>query len=176
MTMFLRRATGIIASNSFSLALNAPRYSWTARRTITNATKPEHVQSLLSVKRGPEKEGGWHPTLIHSSSDLKWTVIRLQPGHGEVPSHLHTKVWDYFIPLSGKAVIETKTKDGIEKSHEMQPDTFLAVPAGDVHRVRNASEDKEFVFLIAQTPRSMYDFVGSGNPVAQASTSGEVVN
>lgn len=93
-------------------------------------------------------------------------MIRLQPGHGEVPSHFHTKVWDFFIPLSGKAIIETKTKDGIEKNYEMLPDTFLGVPAGDVHRVRNASQDQEFVFLIAQTPNSKYDYVGSKEPMA----------
>ncbi|KXS95231.1 hypothetical protein AC578_1870 [Pseudocercospora eumusae] len=99
------------------------------------------------------------PTLIHSSGDLKWTVIRLKPGGGEVPRHMHNAVRDYFVPLAGHAVIEVKTKDGEEKDFEMEEGTFLAVPPKDVHRVRNKSQTEEFVFLIAQTPRSKYDFV-----------------
>ena len=129
------------------------------RRTLTNASRPDYVPSLLDVQKVQEKPGGWHPTLIHSSGDLKWTVIRLQPGGGEVPRHMHNAVWDYFVPLSGQAVIEVKTKDGEEKNFEMREGTFLAVPPEDVHCVRNKSEDEEFVFLIAQTPRSKYDFV-----------------
>jgi mannose-6-phosphate isomerase-like protein (cupin superfamily) len=166
MATMVRRGFGIRTGSAMPVLLKARLRPWNFPRTVTNAAGPEYIQSLQSVRKGPEKDGGWHPTLVHSSGDLKWTVIRLQPGHGEVPSHFHTKVWDYFIPLSGKAVIETKTKDGIEKSYEMLPDTFLGVPAGDLHRVRNASQDEEFVFLIAQSPRSMYDFVDSKESMA----------
>ena len=105
------------------------------------------------------KPGGWHPTLIHSSGEVKWTVIRLQPDGGEVPIHYHNKVSDYFVPLEGEAVIETETKDGVKKDYEMAPGSFLAVGPEDVHRVRNKSREKEFVFLIAQAPRGQYDFV-----------------
>ena len=42
----------------------------------------------------------------------------------------------------------------------MTPGSFLAVGPEDVHRVRNASGEREFVFLIAQSPRGSYDFVG----------------
>lgn len=52
-------------------------------RTITNATKIDHVPALLDVARAAPKEGGWKPTLIHSSRDIKFTVIRVEPG-GEV--------------------------------------------------------------------------------------------
>ena len=130
-------------------------------RTVTNATKPDFIPSLLSVPRVAPKPGNWMPTLIHSSGEVKFTVIRLAPGQGEVPRHFHNDVWDYFMPLQGRAVIETKTKDGVEKNYEMEPGSFLAVGPGDVHRVRNASEDEEFVFFIAQAPRGKYDFVGA---------------
>ena len=56
-------------------------------------------------------------------------------------------------------MIETETKDGVKKDYEMMPGSFLAVGPEDVHRVRNKSKEKEFVFLIAQAPRGQYDFV-----------------
>lgn len=37
--------------------------------------------------------------------------------------------------------------------------SFLAVPPEEVHRVRNVSKDKEFVFLIMQPPRGRYDYI-----------------
>ena len=129
------------------------------RRTITNATKPEYISNLNTVPRVEGKPGGWHPTLVHSSGDVKFTVIRLQPNGGEVPIHYHNKVWDYFMPLEGEAVIETETKDGVKKDYDMKPGSFLAVGPEDVHRVRNTSRDKEFVFFIAQAPRQQYDFI-----------------
>ncbi|KAK3642088.1 hypothetical protein LTR56_010959 [Elasticomyces elasticus] len=128
-------------------------------RTITNATKPDFIPSLLDVRRVPAKPGNWHPTLVHSSGQTKFTVIRLAPAGGEVPNHYHNEGYDYFLPLSGEAVIETKTKDGVEKDYEMKPGSFLSVGPGDVHRVRNVSETEEFVFFIAQAPREKYDFV-----------------
>lgn len=129
------------------------------RRGITNATKPDYIADLLAVPRVDAKPGGWHPTLIHSSGEVKFTVIRLQPGDGEVPRHLHNGVWDYFMPLAGEAVIETKTKDGVDGCYEMKSGSFLAVGPEDIHRVRNKSETEEFVFFLAQAPRKKYDFV-----------------
>jgi len=129
------------------------------QRTVTNATRPDHVASLHDVPRVVTKPGGWHPTLVHSSGEVNWTVIRLKPQGGEVPRHSHSTVWDYFIPLEGEAVIETETKDGVKEDFEMVPGAFLAVGPNDVHRVRNKSSEREFVFLIAQSPRAKYDFV-----------------
>jgi quercetin dioxygenase-like cupin family protein len=153
-------------------------------RNVTNATRPDYIPFLQLVQRVPPKPGNWHPTLIHSSGTCKFTVIRVPPG-GEVPNHAHSKVWDYFVPLSGRGVITTAstTKSGSEDGSdatettinhwEMQAGSFLAVPAGDVHVVRNVdrgegSGGEEFVFLICQSPRQEYDFVaveeGRGAP------------
>ena len=95
---------------------------------------------------------------MHSSEEVKFTVIRVDP-NGEVPVHYHHHCWDYFVPLQGQAVIETRTTEGVSKDYEMEVNSFLAVPKGDVHRVRNRSGTEEFVFLLAQAPRSKYDFV-----------------
>ncbi|TKA75282.1 hypothetical protein B0A55_05078 [Friedmanniomyces simplex] len=136
-----------------------PRRPSPHHRTLTNATKPDFIPSLLSVPRVPAKPGNWHPTLVHSSGEVKFTVIRLAPNGGEVPKHFHNEGWDYFMSLQGEAVIETKTKEGVERDYEMKTGSFLSVGPGDVHRVRNMSETEEFVFFIAQAPRGRYDFV-----------------
>ena len=127
-------------------------------RTITNATKIDHVSALLDVSRVAPKPGGWKPTLIHSSGAVKFTVIRLDPGD-EVPRHFHNSSWDYFMALSGQGVVKTKTRAGDEMDYDLNPQSFLAVPPGDIHVVRNKSHEEEFVFLIAQSPRHEYDFV-----------------
>ncbi|KAM0717400.1 hypothetical protein Q7P37_007252 [Cladosporium fusiforme] len=138
-----------------------PVYIHKSTRHLTNATKAQYVPSLPSIERTALKPGGWEPNIFHTSGEVKWSVIRLRPGGGEVPAHWHHQCWDYFIPLSGRAVIETKTKDGDAKEYDMQPGSFLALPPEEVHRVRNSSEgeDEEFVFLIAQAPRKKYDYV-----------------
>lgn len=128
------------------------------RRSITNASKPDHISHLLKVPRVDPKPGGWKPTLIHSSGEVKFTVIRLDPGC-EVPTHFHHKCWDYFVPLRGQGLIETKTKSGETIDYPMNEHSFLAMPPEDIHRVRNQSEQEEFVFLLAQAPRAQYDFV-----------------
>ncbi|KAK3055861.1 hypothetical protein LTR09_003095 [Extremus antarcticus] len=129
------------------------------QRWVTNATKPDYVSNLHEVTRVEGKPGGWHPTLVHSSGDVKFTVIRLEPNGGEVPIHYHNKVWDYFMPMEGEMIIETETKDGVKKDYEMKPGSFLAVGPQDIHRVRNVSKDNTAVFFIAQAPRHQYDFV-----------------
>lgn len=129
------------------------------RRPVTNATRPDFIPNLHTVPRVDAKPGNWRPTLVHSSGDVKWTVIRLDPEGGEVPVHYHNNVSDYFVPLEGEAVIETETKDGVKKDYDMTPGSFLAVGPQDIHRVRNKSKEKEFVFLLAQAPRHQYDFV-----------------
>ncbi|CAK1358978.1 unnamed protein product [Cercospora beticola] len=154
--LMLSRTTRNADRNTLSLATTLLHQR---SRPITNATKPDFVPSLLSVPRVSSKPGGWHPTLIHSSGEVKFTVIRLAPNGGEVPIHKHSHVWDYFMPLSGEAVIETRTKDGVKQDFEMKPGSFLAVGPEDVHRVVNKSEKEEFVFFIAQSPRAKYDFV-----------------
>ncbi|KAK3702811.1 hypothetical protein LTR37_014795 [Vermiconidia calcicola] len=150
----------IASSRPFRPAWNSRRATQLVeqRRPVTNATKPDYIPDLHTVSRVDAKPGGWHPTLVHSSGEVKFTVIRLDADGGEVPNHFHNQVWDYFVPLEGEAVIETVTKDGVKKDYEMKPGSFLAMPPEDIHRVRNTMEDKEFSFLLVQSPRTKYDF------------------
>ena len=62
------------------------------------------------------------------------------------------------MPITGHGVVETRTS-GEEANYDLNPQGFLAVPPGEIHRVRDTSREEEFVFLIAQSPRQQYDFV-----------------
>lgn len=80
------------------------------------------------------------------------------------------------MPLSGKGIIELQDGKEVKEMHER---SFLAVPPGEVHRVRNTGKDgAEFVFLLAQSPRHQYDFIddpkpqGTARPQAQRSVAG----
>ena len=129
------------------------------RRISTTANaKPDHIPSLLKVPTAEVKPSGWAPTVVHKSGELKWTVIRVVPG-GEVPSHYHCEVWDFFVPLQGQGLIEVKTESGSIEEYPMEMHSFLAMPPKVVHRVCNKSSEALFVFLIAQSPRTKYDFI-----------------
>jgi mannose-6-phosphate isomerase-like protein (cupin superfamily) len=121
-------------------------------------TEPDHIPSLPSVPTAEAKPGGWAPTLVHTSGELKFTVIRVLPG-GEVPLHYHHEVWDYFVPLQGEGVIEVVTESGRVEKYPMDMHSFMAMPPKIVHRVRNNLSEVPFVFLIAQSPRTKYDFI-----------------
>jgi mannose-6-phosphate isomerase-like protein (cupin superfamily) len=163
--------TSTIFSNLHGLC--AMPSSLIRHRTLTNATTSDYHSSLLTLQHNFRKPGNWRPKLIHSSSSIKWTVIRVPPG-GEVPAHYHNEVWDYFIALEGVGVVETKEYGGegerkdsslVERQYEMPVGSFLAMPPGDVHRVRNRlgtneeATGRDFVFLLAQSPRDKYNFV-----------------
>lgn len=137
-------------------------------RSITNATSPEHIPSLFSLSsttKIPAKSGHWHPSLVHYSGEVKFTVITVPPGK-EVPSDHHWAMWDYFIHMHGSGIIEI---DKGKEAKAVNAGAFLAVPPGVVHRVRNAASQKptgkeDFVFLLTQIPRGRYDFLDDALP------------
>jgi mannose-6-phosphate isomerase-like protein (cupin superfamily) len=121
-------------------------------------TVPEYIPSLPSVASPAVKPSGWAPTVMHESGEVKFTVIRVVPG-GEVPPHYHREVWDYFVPLQGEGLIEVTTKSRQVEEYPMDVHGFMAMPPKVIHRVRNRSSEAPFVFLIAQSPRTKYDFI-----------------
>ena len=130
-------------------------------RSITNATKIDHVSALLDVPRVASKPGGWKPTLIHSSGGgSNLPSSRVEPG-GEVPRHFHHNVWDYFMPLAGQGVVKTKTKAGDEMDYDLKPSEFSRRPAGrHTSRVQRVAR-RGVRLLIAQSPRHEYDFISA---------------
>lgn len=51
------------------------------------------------------------------------------------------------------------TNSGDIETYALTPESFLAMPPAVTHRVRNASAEEPFVFLITQTPYEHYDFI-----------------
>jgi mannose-6-phosphate isomerase-like protein (cupin superfamily) len=134
------------------------RESYVGRKRSTADTEPDHIPSLPSVATAKVKPGGWASTVVHTSGELKFAVVRVVPG-GEIPKHYHHEVWDYFVPLQGEGVIEVTTESGEVEGYPMDMHSFMAMPPTVIHRVRNSSSEAPFVFLIAQTPRTKYDFI-----------------
>lgn len=134
------------------------RESYVGKNCSTADTEPDHIPSLPSVATAKVKPGGWASTVVHTSGELKFAVVRVVPG-GEIPKHYHHEVWDYFVPLQGEGVIEVTTESGEVEGYPMDMHSFMAMPPTVIHRVRNSSSEAPFVFLIAQTPRTKYDFI-----------------
>ena len=127
-------------------------------RTVTNATKLDRVPTLPDVTRVAPKPGGWKSSFIHSSGEVKLTVIRVEPS-GDCLANFYHNVWGSCMPFAGQGVVETKSKAGDEVAYDLVPQSFLAVPPSDIHRVRNISYDEEFVFFMAQSSWHEYDLI-----------------
>jgi mannose-6-phosphate isomerase-like protein (cupin superfamily) len=72
-------------------------------------------------------------TVLFTGEHTQLTVMRLGPGEGigrEVHSHL-----DQFIRIEeGQARVELgRTEDGIDETHDVEPDWAVIVPAGIWH-------------------------------------------
>ena len=115
------------------------RESRVGRKGSTADTKPDHIPSLPSVATAEVKPSGWAPTVVHTSGELKFTVIRVVPGG--VPKHYHREVWDYFVPLQGEGVIEVTTESGEVEGYPMNMHSFMTMPPTVIHRVRNNSSE-----------------------------------
>jgi hypothetical protein len=62
--------------------------SHVGRKISTADTKQDHIPSLPSVATAEEKPGGWALTVVHTSGELKFAVIRVVPGR-EASKHHH---------------------------------------------------------------------------------------
>jgi mannose-6-phosphate isomerase-like protein (cupin superfamily) len=118
--------------------------SQSSRISTTANAKPDHTPSLLNVPMAEVKLSGWASTVVHTSGELKFTVIHVVPG-GEIPTHYHREVWDYFMPLQGEGVIEVTTESGRIEEYCMSMHSFLAMPPKVIHRVCNKSSEAQVV-------------------------------
>ncbi len=51
------------------------------------------------------------------------------------------------------------TETGVFETYTLSVNSFLAIPPGITHRVRNLRSDEPFAFILIQTPLGEYDFV-----------------
>lgn len=83
-------------------------------------------------------------------------LSRLPPGARPCPVHSHTHRWEFFIIVSGRAVVD---REG-ESTEAVTGDCFVQ-PAGTRHRIRNASESEDLIYYVIA---SEHDDPDPGHP------------
>lgn len=96
--------------------------------------KYERYRRHISVALG-NTEDNRHPF------DAEYT--RVPPGARPCPVHAHTHMWEFFIVVSGRAIVQ---RNG-ESVEAVEGDCFMQ-PAGTRHRIRNASETEDLVYYV----------------------------
>lgn len=120
---------------------------------------PEFVPDFTAATRAVAvRPGGYAVSVIHQTSTGRVNLQRVLPG-GEISSHHHSASWDYFIGQGGRGCVETITETGELETYPLSVNSFLAIPPGIRHKVRNLRSDEPFAFILIQTPLHDYDFV-----------------
>ena len=83
--------------------------------------------------------------IVMETRDMRVTRFTMAP-RGVLPWHLHTRIVDYFVGLSGNIEVETREPD---ERIDLAPGVEYRVRAGRPHVVRNTS-DEEATYLIVQ--------------------------
>ena len=96
----------------------------------------DRYRKHISVALGNTE--GLHPF------DLELT--RLAPGQKPCPVHAHSHRWEFFIIVSGKALVN---QNG-EETEATAGDCFMQ-PAGTKHRIQNGSDTKDLIYYIIAT-------------------------
>ncbi len=94
----------------------------------------ERFRREISVSLGNSKANP-HPFDVE--------LTRVPPGARPCPIHSHTLRWEFFIIVSGRAIVE---RDG-GSTEAIEGDCFMQ-PAGTKHRIRNASGSGDLVYYV----------------------------
>ena len=70
-------------------------------------------------------------------------LTRVPPGSRPCPVHAHSHQWEFFIIVSGKAIVQRE-----DETVEAVAGDCLMQPAGTRHRIRNGSETEDLVFYV----------------------------
>jgi mannose-6-phosphate isomerase-like protein (cupin superfamily) len=137
----------------------APRIYLSRDGNVMSGACPEYVPDFTAATRPVAvRPGGYAVSLIHQTSIGRVNLQRVLPG-GEISGHHHSASWDYFIGRGGRGCVETITETGVFETYTLSVNSFLAIPPGITHRVRNLRSDEPFAFILIQTPLDDYDFV-----------------
>jgi quercetin dioxygenase-like cupin family protein len=93
--------------------------------------------------------------IIAETPDLRIAEYALGPGEGQ-PWHHHSEVTDIFYCLEGR--IEVDCRDPA-RQQTLHPGQKGSMPAGTVHRVRNAGDGTSRYLLIQGVGK--YDFIAA---------------
>ena len=94
----------------------------------------ERHRQHISVALGNTKDNP-HPFDVE--------LTRVPPGARPCPVHVHSHQWEFFIIVSGKAIVQ---REG--ETVEAVVGDCLMQPAGTRHRIRNSSETEDLVFYV----------------------------
>ena len=70
-------------------------------------------------------------------------LTRVPPGARPCPVHAHSHWWEFFIIVSGKAIVQ---RDG--ETVEAVAGDCMMQPAGTRHRIRNGSTTEDLVYYV----------------------------
>lgn len=111
----------------------------------------------LSMARGelPARDGT--KAVLHEIAESRTDLFRLPPGD-RLANHYHSRIWDLFVAISGRAEIVHESNGAIGRT-ELKSGTFCAMPPGIRHEVRNLSDRADFVYLLIHVPGDGYDHI-----------------
>jgi mannose-6-phosphate isomerase-like protein (cupin superfamily) len=115
-----------------------------------------YVEDITAVA-GEARHSGCSKAVLSEHDAAQTGVFRLSPG-GVIQTHLHSRVFDLFLGISGCVEItyEGQQGDGVIR---LKPNSFCSMPPGVRHEVRNTSATEDAVFLVIRAPNAGYDFI-----------------
>lgn len=111
----------------------------------------------ITTASGDARHDGCIKAILHEHDAAQTSVFRLQPG-GLIETHLHSRVFDLFLGVSGCVEIAYEGQQGKGRI-ELKPNSFCCMPPGVRHEVSNASATEEAVFVLIHAPYAGYDFI-----------------
>ena len=113
----------------------------------------EDITKTALEERRPDCRKG----VLHQDAPVQTAVYRVQPGSG-VPTHLHARVYDLFIGVTGNLEIRYEGGHG-NGVFVLKPGGFCRMPPGVRHELSNPSKTEETVFLLVQASQEDFDYV-----------------
>lgn len=93
------------------------------------------------------KEPGVDYRHLAETRKLASSHVSVLPG-GKVPRHTHTDEEQVYYVLRGRGELELAGE-----IHALEPDTFVFIPLGSEHEVRNlGTEPLDYVYVVAFVP------------------------
>ena len=93
-----------------------------------------------------------------SDSRIGGQPVEREPRRKKLAAHIHTRIWDLFLVISGQGEIRYRGDDGAD-TVSMPARAFCAIPPGCEHEVCNLSTTEPFSFLLIHAPWEGYDHV-----------------
>ena len=114
------------------------------------------VEDMTQIT-GEARHSGTTKAVLSEHDAEQTAVFRLTPG-GVIQNHLHSRVHDLFVGVSGCLDITYEGQQGSGVVH-LRPNSFCGMPPGVRHEVRNNSATEDGVFLLIHAPWEGYDFI-----------------